>query len=144
MSTPQTSATSPKHLPKLSEAEWQVMRAIWDYGPASAKAISELLRRDGVDIDHESVKTYLARLCKKEAISFFRQGKAYCYYSDTNQEAMVREAAKVFWSKIPRASKSHALLELCALGHELPSEELTEVIDVLSNGEKPAATDEAE
>ncbi|MEM7013211.1 MAG: BlaI/MecI/CopY family transcriptional regulator [Verrucomicrobiota bacterium] len=144
MSTAQSSATSPKHLPKLSEAEWQVMRAIWDYGPASAKAISELLRRDGVEIDHESVKTYLARLCKKEAISFFRQGKAYCYYSDTNQEAMVREAAKTFWSKIPQASKSHALMELCSFRNELPEEELSEVIDLLTREDKPAESVDSE
>ena len=50
--------SSDDDLPKLSESEWFVMRAVWEYGPLSAKAICELLRREGRSFDLESVKTY--------------------------------------------------------------------------------------
>lgn len=127
------SGTESSRLPKLSEAEWFVMRAVWEYGPLSAKAICELLRREGRDFDLESVKTYLARLHKKGAVGFFRQGRAYCYYSEVNQDAMIRSLARSFWGKVPRANRGLALLEICAAGTALPEEEVDEITKALKD-----------
>ncbi|MFT5468082.1 MAG: BlaI family penicillinase repressor [Verrucomicrobiales bacterium] len=119
-------------LPKLSEAEWFVMKSVWEYGPLSAKAICELLRRDGRETDLESVKTYLARLHKKGAVGFFRQGRAYCYFSEANQDAMIESLSDSFWGKVPRANRGQALLQLCNSTRGLTRNEVDEITKTLN------------
>ncbi len=53
---------------KLSEAEWQVMKALWRCQPATVREIIDHLAPD-VDWAYTTVKTMLTRLEAKQAVS---------------------------------------------------------------------------
>jgi BlaI family penicillinase repressor len=53
---------------KLSEAEWQVMKALWRCQPATVRDLIEHLP-PGVDWAYTTVKTMLTRLGAKQAVS---------------------------------------------------------------------------
>jgi|SRR5882757_2842196 len=66
-------------LPRVSDAEWQVMRVIWSQtGTCSAQTVIDTLATPN-DWSTATIKTLLNRLVKKGALRFEKSGKAYLY-----------------------------------------------------------------
>ena len=63
---------------KLTRAEWQLMNALWQKHPATAREISENLP-GGTDWAYTTVKTMLSRLAAKGAVSERKEGNAAVY-----------------------------------------------------------------
>ena len=63
---------------KLTEAEWQIMNALWQDHPATARDIADRLPA-GVSWAYTTIKTMLTRLVDKQAVSEAKQGKASVY-----------------------------------------------------------------
>ncbi len=63
---------------KLTEAEWQIMNALWQKHPATAREIMERLDRR-VNWAYTTIKTMLTRLAEKEAVSEVKQGNTSVY-----------------------------------------------------------------
>jgi len=64
--------------PRISEAEWEIMKICWDRSPVTAQEIIETLSAS--DNWHpKTVKTLLNRLVKKRALGFQKEGRAYLY-----------------------------------------------------------------
>ncbi|GBK61102.1 hypothetical protein PbDSM24746_11060 [Paenibacillus macerans] len=56
-------------IPRISEAEWEVMKVFWQSSPASANDVIEALS-DDKDWKPATVKTLINRLLKKKALGF--------------------------------------------------------------------------
>ena len=63
---------------KLTEAEWQIMKALWEKHPATAREIMDRLPA-GVKWAYTTIKTMLARLTEKKAVSEVKQGNTSVY-----------------------------------------------------------------
>ena len=63
---------------KLTEAEWQIMNALWQKHPATAREIMERLPA-GINWAYTTIKTMLTRLAEKEAVSEVKQGNTSVY-----------------------------------------------------------------
>lgn len=63
---------------EISNAEFEVLEALWQHHPASANEIIERLNKNKEWHD-KTVKTLLNRLVKKQAISFEKQKRHYIY-----------------------------------------------------------------
>jgi BlaI family penicillinase repressor len=63
---------------KLSQAEWQIMNALWEKHPATAREIMTRLPQ-GVKWAYTTVKTMLSRLVEKEAVSEQKQANTSIY-----------------------------------------------------------------
>ncbi|MFC1763728.1 BlaI/MecI/CopY family transcriptional regulator [Planctomycetota bacterium] len=63
---------------KLTDAEWQIMNALWKQHPATAREISERLP-EGVHWAYTTIKTMLSRLKEKQAVSDCKQGNTSVY-----------------------------------------------------------------
>ena len=63
---------------KLSEAEWQVMNALWKRSPATARDLSEYLPKD-TNWAYTTLKTMLTRLVVKKAVSERKRGNTSVY-----------------------------------------------------------------
>ena len=63
---------------QLTRAEWQLMNALWQGHPASAREIIERLPKR-VDWAYTTVKTMLTRLVAKGALSEKKQGNVGVY-----------------------------------------------------------------
>lgn len=63
---------------KLTEAEWQIMKALWEEHPATAREIMERLPA-GVKWAYTTIKTMLTRLVDKQVVSEAKQGNTSVY-----------------------------------------------------------------
>ena len=63
---------------KLSEAEWQIMNALWKKNPATARDLVEHLPKN-TNWAYTTIKTMLTRLVAKQAISERKKGNTSVY-----------------------------------------------------------------
>ena len=63
---------------KLTEAEWQIMNALWQEHPATARQIRDRLPA-GVNWAYTTIKTMLTRLVEKQAVRETKQGNTSVY-----------------------------------------------------------------
>jgi BlaI family penicillinase repressor len=63
---------------KLTQAEWQIMNALWEKHPATARDIMSRLPKD-VKWAYTTLKTMLTRLVEKEAVSEQKQSNTSIY-----------------------------------------------------------------
>ncbi len=70
---------------KLTEAEWQIMNALWQEHPATARQIMDRLPV-GVKWAYTTIKTMLTRLVEKNAVSEAKQGNTSLYEPLVSQQ----------------------------------------------------------
>ncbi len=63
---------------KLTKAEWQIMNALWESHPATARDVMERLPA-GVKWAYTTIKTMLSRLVEKDAVDETKQGNTSLY-----------------------------------------------------------------
>jgi BlaI family transcriptional regulator, penicillinase repressor len=63
---------------KLTKAEWQIMNALWEAHPATAREVMEHLPK-GVKWAYTTIKTMLTRLVEKRAVCESKQGNTSVY-----------------------------------------------------------------
>ena len=63
---------------KLTEAEWQIMNALWQRHPATARDIMDRLPA-GINWAYTTIKTMLTRLVEKQAVGEAKQGNTSVY-----------------------------------------------------------------
>lgn len=63
---------------KLSDAEWQIMNALWKHYPATAREIADNLPAE-VQWAYTTIKTLLARLAAKKAVGEHKRGNTSIY-----------------------------------------------------------------
>ncbi|MBI4663200.1 MAG: BlaI/MecI/CopY family transcriptional regulator [Verrucomicrobia bacterium] len=67
------------HLPKISEAEWEVMKALWQRSPQTANELAEAVAPPN-EWNPLTVKTLINRLVRKKAIGRTKQGRAFLFH----------------------------------------------------------------
>jgi len=85
--------------PRISEAEWEVMKICWSQSPTSARVIIDTLAAE----DHwhpKTVKTLLNRLVKKRALGFKKEGRAYLYHPLVAEMDCVTAESKSFLDRV--------------------------------------------
>jgi len=88
-----------RKIPKISDAEWQVMKILWHSSPQTSNEIAEKLA-DPNNWNPRTVKTFLNRLVNKKALGFKREGRIYQYYPLIHEHECTREARKSFLSRV--------------------------------------------
>ncbi|KRU26699.1 penicillinase repressor [Clostridium sporogenes] len=88
-----------KDMPKISAAEWEVMKLLWKESPlTSEKIINPLTEK--MDWSTQTVKTFITRLLKKEAIGFEKVGRAYNYYPLISEDECIKAENQSFLQKV--------------------------------------------
>lgn len=70
--------TGRRSMPKISDSEWVVMRALWRSGPMTTNQVVEALD-DSTHWKPKTIHTLLSRLVRKGALEFERQGREYLF-----------------------------------------------------------------
>ena len=89
-----------KTLPRISDAEWAVMKVIWDHAPCPASTIVERLTKQDSSWHPKTVKTLLNRLVKKRALGFAKEGRAYVYRPLVSESDCAEQASVSFLEKV--------------------------------------------
>ena len=99
-----TQSPQPKTQPAvgISDAEWEVIKVIWDRGPLTAgEVVAALLesvpRRRWRP---RTIKTLLARLVKKEAVRCEVKDKRHLYRAAISRDSAVRREARSFLARV--------------------------------------------
>ena len=88
-----------KQIPRISDAEWTVMKVLWNRSPLPASDIIEALEKS--ERWHpKTVKTLLNRLVKKGALGFAREGRAYFYRPLVAESDCATAASEAFLARV--------------------------------------------
>ena len=120
-------------IPKISDAEWQVMQVLWDQAPLNAAEVVERLA-DRQDWSHRTIKTMLSRLVQKEALTFTQKGNRYHYRPAVTQSACMRDASRTFLSRVFSGDTQLLLAHLVETG-KLSSEDIETLKKTLEDKE---------
>jgi BlaI family penicillinase repressor len=78
---------------KLTDSEWQIMKALWVHHPATAREVAEQLP-DDVRWAYTTIKTMLSRLVTKQAVSERKRGNTSLYEPLVSQRKARRTALR--------------------------------------------------
>ncbi|ENQ3106173.1 BlaI family transcriptional regulator, penicillinase repressor [Bacillus sp. 491mf] len=75
-----------KELPRISEAELEIMKVLWGKSPQTANEVIKELELI-VDWNPKTIRTLMNRLVQKEAVSYHHEkGRMYAYYPLVSQD----------------------------------------------------------
>ncbi len=83
----------------ISDAEWQVMQAIWERRAATAAEVIALLS-PVTGWQHRTVRTLLSRLVEKGALSAQADGNRYVYTPLVSRTRCVRQESRAFLKRV--------------------------------------------
>lgn len=87
-------------IPKISEAEWEVMKIVWSKSsPSTANDIVDALI-DVADWKPNTIKTLINRLVKKKALGYKEEGRLYLYYPLVSQAECIKSETKSFVKRV--------------------------------------------
>ena len=86
-------------VPKISDAEWTVMKELWRTHPQTAGQIGEALAGK-TTWGQTTIKTLITRLVAKQALGFVKQGREYLYSPLVSEEACVRAESSSFLRRV--------------------------------------------
>ena len=119
--------------PRISEAEWEVMKICWSRSPASAQEIIDALAPQ--DWHPKTVKTLLNRLVKKHALGFRKEGRAYLYHPLVAEKDCVAAESKSFLDRVFGGSLQPMLAHFVG-SRKLSSREIAGLESLLKRKEK--------
>ena len=121
-----------KKLPAISDAEWDVMKVVWDYGPlASGEVVRHLA--DEKHWKPRTIKTLLARLVKKGAVAVKEDDGRFLYFAKVARDACIRRESRSFISRVFNGDVAPALVHIL-LDARLSRDEIEQLQRILDSG----------
>src|SRR5512137_2757968 len=111
--------------PSISNAEWEVMRALWQGGAMAARDVYAALP-EGHGWAYKTVKTLLSRLVAKGAVEYEQVGNSYLYRPVYTREQMTRKEVKGFVDRVLEGSLTPLLAHFIE-ERDLDQEELEQL-----------------
>ena len=118
-----------KAIPRISQAEWKVMKVLWARAPRTANEVVEALAPT-TTWHPKTIKTLISRLLKKKAIGFEKKGRAYDYYPLVDEAECVRAESRSFLRRVYGGALQPMLAHFLE-NHELSPQEIAELKRIL-------------
>ncbi len=97
-----------KVTPKISEAEWEVMRVLWNESPLTANKIVEKLTAT-TRWKATTTRTLINRLVEKNVLGYEKKGREYHYYPLVAEVDCIRTESNSFLRRVYRGALSPIL-----------------------------------
>jgi predicted transcriptional regulator len=110
----------------LGEAELQVLRALWDGGPATVREVMNHLHANGRKVAYTTVLTFLSRLELKGFVRSDKSGQAYVYRAVVSRSQITRSRLKTMLDELFDGEAAPLVLQLMKT-ERFSSEELAEL-----------------
>lgn len=119
-----------KELPKISEAELEVMKVLWSNSPQTANEVIETLEVK-MDWKPKTIRTLINRLVQKEAVSYHQEkGRMYAYYPLVSEDSYLQVETKSFLRRFYGAAFKPLLVNFIK-EEKLSSEDINELKRIL-------------
>lgn len=86
-------------IPKISEAEWEVMKALWAESPRSSAEVVKALTPH-THWKPNTIKTLLSRLVKKGAVAARKSGREHAYSPQFTEAQCIQAESKSFLLRV--------------------------------------------
>ena len=120
-------------MPKISEAEYEIMKAVWKNAPISTNEVVELF--EGGNWSPKTVQTLLARLVKNGALGYEKRGRVFVYSPLIDEEEYRREESSSFLKKLYNGALNSMVLNFID-GDKLSPDDIDELTRILEKGAK--------
>ena len=114
---------------KISDAEWRVMRIVWQLQRATAGEVIEALAAE-TDWNHRTIRTLLRRLVEKGALQTQQEGNRYVYQPSVSQDRCVLEETRSFLDKVFDGDAAELLVHFVQ-NEEISSQQIAELKKLL-------------
>jgi BlaI family penicillinase repressor len=117
-------------MPAITDAEWDVMKVLWDKGEAGAQEVTQALVVER-NWRPQTVKTLLNRLVKKGAVAYAEEGRRFIYRPKVSRDAVIKAESRSFLSRVFDGAVTPALVHFLKLGNlsKADIEELKKTLD---------------
>ncbi|MBW7476393.1 BlaI/MecI/CopY family transcriptional regulator [Paenibacillus oenotherae] len=88
-----------KQVPRISDAEWEVMKVLWSRSPLTASDVVKELE-GSKEWNPKTVRTLIKRLVEKEAVSCNPDGRNYLYAPLVREDECVRSETSSLLQRI--------------------------------------------
>ena len=125
---------------RLTKSEWQIMNALWESHPATAREVEERLP-ETVSWAYTTIKTMLTRLAAKNAVSERKRGNTSVYTPRLSRKAAQRSALGALFDRVLNGALeplAHFLIE----ERKLSAEERRRLIEMLDATEAEEGRDD--
>ncbi len=126
----------------LSEAEGEVLKALWDHGPGTVRQINELLGGRGRQWAYTTVLTLLQRLQAKGFAASESAGVAHVYRAAVSREELLDRRLKDTADEFCDGSAAPLVLALVQ-GNRFSAEELARFRRLLDQASRKSPTQES-
>jgi BlaI family penicillinase repressor len=116
-------------MPKIANAEMEVMKVLWAESPITASRIVELLAKTK-PWDPKTVKTLINRLHNKGAVGFEKEGRRYLYFPLVSEAECLKFETQSFVAKFRRGLLKPLLTNFLE-EEKLSDEEISELRHLL-------------
>lgn len=82
-------------LPQISEAEFEVMKIVWQYAPISTNEITERLVKT-TTWGPKTIQTLIKRLTNKGALTYEKEGRVYVYTPLVKENEYINQQSNSF------------------------------------------------
>ena len=88
-----------KPSPRISDAEWEVMKIFWEHGALASRDVYARLSQEQ-PWAHATVKTLLRRMVEKGWLSYTPVGNSFLYRPAVSKQKGLRSAIKRFSERV--------------------------------------------
>lgn len=96
----------------MPDAEFEVMRVLWDAGPSSVRQVLTHLEECGRRLASTTVQTFLARLARKGFVRADRSGTAFRFRALVSRERVSRSRLKSLLEQLYDGAAGPLVLQL--------------------------------
>lgn len=119
--------------PNISDAEWQVMKVLWEKSPLTSTEIIDSLRHDST-WSPKTIHTLISRLVKKGALGVRKDSPLNRYFPLVTQEECRKVETKSFVQKVYDGSLQMLIANFIK-DEKLSSKEIDELSRILDEKE---------
>lgn len=123
---------------ELGDAELQVLRTLWEIGPATVRDVLNWLHERGRRVAYTTVLTFLTRLEQKGFVRSDKSGVAYVYRAAVSRNQVTRSKLKAMLDELFDGEAAPLVLQLMKTEKFSAQEiaELQRLIDQLEQGKR--------
>ena len=122
-----------KEMPKISEAEYEIMKAVWKNAPISTNEVVSLFENGSWS--PKTVQTLLARLVKKGVLGYEKRGRVFVYTPLIEEREYIEEESESFLKKFYNGALNSMVLNFMD-GEKLSPEDVEELTRILEKGKR--------
>ena len=120
-------------LPQISEAEFEIMKVIWDKSPINTKEIVDIVTKSS-NWNMRTIHTLIARLEKKGAIKHKKDGRIYIFFPVVKKEDYIKSESKSFINKFYNGAVNKMVMNFIE-NDMLSLEDIQELKNILNEKE---------